>query len=323
MATTFADDDEPTPARTWSAWVASAIVHALLLAAIWWTAQETPPVTPPQVLRTEMISPQELARRVQVAPRASAPQADIVETESVATKARDAKARFRSDRTNRVEQETVAPGFGSAHGADPLSVFRPSPPKPTTPSESKADDVRLKKLGLGDALLAPPVPPAAKPEPASGQTRLGRGSMDALPKDIAVGARTLLNTDEYVYASFFNRVKAELGPRWEPFIRRILYEQGKRIRQGTYFTNADLYLSPAGQIERVEIVESSGVGAFDEAARQASLRLPLIPNLPAPLKEGGGNYRMRLGFIVQVDGTAMKFEYAPDPRLRDVPGSLF
>ena len=87
-----------------------------------------------------------------------------------------------------------------------------------------------------------------------------------LPKEIANGSETLLNTEEVHYASFMNRVaEAVYGP-WVRFVRQALREIGRgRFEATAYVTRLDVVLNPDGKIITIKVLRSCGVGELDEA----------------------------------------------------------
>ena len=227
--------------------------------------------------------------------------------------------RFSGEQTQRVEKETVNPNFGDVEGGPGKSD------NPPLESQQQGEKARVKKVvdrfGMSES--------AKKYDFKITDTGTGRlngsddngggprkGSRDRLPEDIAVGADTLLNTDEYVYASFFNRLKAEVGPRWEPMIQRVLDDSRKRLGDGDYITQTRFVCDRAGNIESVEILRRSGVALFDDAAEQALLQTRRVMNPPQAFLELDGRFRFKLGFEVTVRQGGVRMEYIPDPRFQ-------
>lgn len=310
--------DESWSRTGWILLILSLLFHVLLGIIYWkWVEAAEANRIPPQALSTKLISEGEL-RAIQRAANPSLPlnqkaAPQIVETEFVPSKEKPRDhARFLGERTQRVEKEMVSDKFGSVTGGSTAKIKKES----STPSEKTLKSEKLlQKWGLGNPLQMTESEQLT-PEESSQKGELARGSMDGVRKDVAIGARTILSTDEYVYASFFNRVKAEVGPRWEPIIRKILQEQGRRIGGGSFSTETQFWLNASGDLLRVEVSKSSGQSVLDEAARESIRRMPRMPNPPAALRESDGTYRMQLGFMVFLEqGGGVRTDYIPDPRL--------
>jgi hypothetical protein len=238
------------------------------------------------------------------------------------------RARYRGERTQRVERETQAPQTGSVAASLPGS--RSGAPgesaAPTSAPPKPAPD--LAKLGLSSA-LSPELAPIQEIKPegqggggAASEAKPGRrdlryGTNEPLDPRIAVGSRTILNTDEYVYAGFFNRLTQEVRPRWEPLVQRILDRQGKNIPPATYQTLTSFTMDGEGNIVDVLVETSSGRSELDEAARAALRQVLRLRNPPLALRESDGYIRLKLGFTLYLDKTGFRFNYVPDPRLSE------
>ena len=253
------------------------------------------------------------------------------------------RAAYRGERTQRVDKETVAAQSGSVAGSSRVgapgssslaSALPPREPKPPLRTQSPSEVAA--KLGLS-AGLSPKLLPAPEREslaprraegaqglggtdaPAthSGRKDLRYGANEPLDSRVAIGARTLLNTDEYVYAGFFNRLTQEVRPRWEPLVQRIIDRAPKGIAAGTYQTLARFTMDDQGTIREVFIETSSGRSDLDEAARVALKQVLRLRNPPLALKEEDGLIRLKLGFTLYLDKNSIRMNYVPDPRLTE------
>ncbi len=257
----------------------------------------------PRAIETRVLSPQEFA-----AEKART----IVQSQSAAV-VNDPKkpADYLGERTQRVEKESRAKDFGSARGKKGAAQ---TAPKKKLPSHLN----RLEKLGLshglGPSIAEPKEREGAHEVGDGGEGELRKGSMDMLESHVAVGAETLLNTDEYIYASFFNRLKEEVAPRWEPLIQMAL-DAKRKVSPGLYRTVVVTYLDTEGEVKDVKVTKSSGFGPFDEAATTSIWQLLRIKNPPHGLREKDGSYRVQLAFVVNYGGGgSIRMNYEPDPR---------
>lgn len=257
-----------------------------------------------QIMSTRVLTPEQFARET----RSSR---SIVESLAapISQKPKD-QARYLGERTQRVEKQTVAKGFGSATGGTKGE---------NSPEAQKKSKPSLEKLGLSSGLSPSlrELPDKPKSAGEGGDGLLRKGSMDLLEDNVAIGASTLLNTDEYVYASFFNRLKAEVGPRWEPLIQMIINSK-RKIQPGFYRTEVIFVLDAEGDVQDVNIKNPSGYGPFDEAARSSVRQVLRVKNPPSGLRAADGSYRVQLGFVVSLGGSGgFRVNYEADPRYRN------
>ncbi len=209
------------------------------------------------------------------------------------------KTKYLGERTQRVEKQSRANRFGSVEGSEKLGTEKSS-------RQKKTENFELIK-GLWK------LPEELNTE-VKGKTVLS-GSMDALDDTIAVSNQTLLNTDEYLYASFFNRIKREIGPRWEPMVQDYLQTTLVLI-DGVYSTRCVFWLNREGVLQKVEVKESSGVKELDNIAVNSIRNLAFFPNPPDTLLDSEGMHRVELGFLVSYSKKKYQFDYLPDPRFR-------
>jgi hypothetical protein len=207
------------------------------------------------------------------------------------------RAKYLGTQTQRVEKETRAQGFGSAVAEEKRSTQK-------TPRSLIEDVKSLWKL---------PVEGNVKEET---EAREGlpqkKGSMDLLDRDVAIGADTMLNTDEYIYASFFNRIKQEIGPRWEPKVQQF-FRTTLVLGDGVYSTRYAFYLDDDGYLLDIVPLEASGSGTLDSIAAQAIREVGRFPNPPKALKENG-RYKVIFGFVAEYSKSRFRPQYIPDPR---------
>lgn len=121
------------------------------------------------------------------------------------------------------------------------------------------------------------------------------------------GDATFLNTREWRFASFFNRVKATVAAQWDPStsIRR-------RDPTGDMFLWKDRYtlltvrLRDDGQLADVWIERSSGVDFLDEEAIAAFQKAQPFPNPPRGLADAQGEIRFTFGFYLETSRPAFR-----------------
>lgn len=116
----------------------------------------------------------------------------------------------------------------------------------------------------------------------------GSGQIHDAIEDIEEGDITALNTAEFKYASFFNRIKRNVAAVWRPLPR--LYSEDP-LRKKYMFkdrrTLLRITLNNEGFIKKIEISKSSDVWVLDDEAIRAFERCVQFPNPPAGLIKDG------------------------------------
>ena len=153
---------------------------------------------------------------------------------------------------------------------------------------------RLTLAGLGVKMNFQPLGNNGPGQPASTSDEL---------KDVANGAQTLLNTREYAYFSYYQRVRESLEKYWEPGLRERIRKMSERGRQlasdQENSTRLIVVLDREGAITRILVNTSSGMLDVDEAAIEAFNKAGPFPNPPRGLVENDGTVRVEWNFILK------------------------
>lgn len=160
-----------------------------------------------------------------------------------------------------------------------------------------------------------PVGGAPEPEswrallPTLGPEELARkdGSIDHID-DVDKGAQTFLNTRDYKYAWFFNRVKRGVSQRWravDAHRRHDPYGRVHGVRDRR--TVVEVTLSSSGHLEDIIVMKDSGVAFLDDAAITAFEEAAPFPNPPDGLKDADGKIRFRFAFFLEIDSRGLRF----------------
>lgn len=129
----------------------------------------------------------------------------------------------------------------------------------------------------------------------------------ARPQDYVKGFKesesTLLNTKEYVFFGYFQRIRERLDRAWSGALRDQLakfYKRGRRLASDTdHQTRLMVTLDREGQIIRVQILEASGTVDLDDAAIKAFNQAGPFPNPPTGLIDTAGRVDIRWDFILR------------------------
>jgi TonB family protein len=129
---------------------------------------------------------------------------------------------------------------------------------------------------------------------------------------VDVGDATFLNTREWKFAGFFNRVKQNVAEVWNPM-------DAARVRDptGSIYFNRDrttvlaVTLNPQGTITEIKVARSSGLDFLDQTAIDAFEKAQPFVNPPPGLADGRGDIRFTFGFHVSTGGGGFRFFRGP------------
>jgi TonB family protein len=157
-------------------------------------------------------------------------------------------------------------------------------------SESFGGDGNNKKLTMKDLQLSD----------AELNRALGTRSNDYL-ENVEEGSQTLLNTKQWRYASFFNRVKRQVAQNWHP---DVAYQ--RRDPDGNVYGFKDrltvlrVQLTPQGRLKALAVEKPCGIDFLDEEAESAFRASEPFPNPPPGLVDKeSGMITFRFGFLFE------------------------
>jgi TonB family protein len=201
----------------------------------------------------------------------------------------------RTARHSHSNKDSTAEDRAAKHGRDPrrklpeldtlaggISVPRFSRENFKSPSDEKKESTR--------ELLLP-----ADPRRLSGVSTSG----ERLPEDIRIGNFTALNTDRFVYYTFYARIEEQIRHRWVRYVKAAIYGGGD-VAPGRreFLTNLEIVLNRQGEFVRALIHQSSGSKDLDAAPVLAFREARLIPNPPREMIKPDGTIRLLYSFSV-------------------------
>lgn len=211
------------------------------------------------------------------------------------TKESDPKA-FLGEKNRKVEKQTVSKLVSETIGQ----------PKPRAPSIKRVSP--LARLGVSvipkanEAIDEKGEKGRDTPEYVDFQIAHGSVSQDYVT-GVEEGKHTALNTREYVYFSYFERIRGRLNQAWRPLLRdHILkmYRYGRQLAsEMDYITKTVVTLNKMGEVIRVQVLEESGTRDLDQAAVGAFNQAGPFPNPPKDLLEKDGQVQIRWDFILK------------------------
>lgn len=232
----------------------------------------------------------------------------IVETdEKSANEQVNENAKYLSAKNNSVEKETIAKlgeTFKNAQAVAKKSVKAVKKSSPTLFGEKfNAYDAMAKKAANGKS----DVNGKQQDQSQNAQNGNERGVEATATDQLAQVEQTLktqLNTREYKYYGYYQRIKNQLNQFWQPEVKQKvsrLMTQGRTIASDSNnkVTKLIIVLNDAGTLVKVQVIGESGVRDLDEAAVDAFRQAAPFPNPPKGMVENDGTIKIRWDFVVE------------------------
>jgi TonB family protein len=226
-------------------------------------------------------------------------------------------ARFWAAQNQRVKEEVRAQKSGlSQNRTRPRTTLKiPPEPQVNKSSQSKKKIVYFKPnpIDLG------------KDFKLEGTSTIG----EALPNRIKLGHFTSLNTDRYLYYSFFARIDELIRFRWESQIDNFIYSLSNRNYRGDgtteWHTKITIRLNSDGSYHDAVIKKPSGIRQFDLAAVMAFQDAEMFPNPPEEMVKQDGFIYLHYSFLIDWNPRAQSTDNLAKVRLtsRLIPTSIF
>lgn len=122
-------------------------------------------------------------------------------------------------------------------------------------------------------------------------------------KDIDKGLETVLNTKEFKYFTYYNRIRKQLTQFWEPKVREKvvkIFKQGRKIASAEdRITKLLIVLNNNGSLVKIQVMSDSGVKDLDDAAIEAFKAAAPFPNPPNGIVESDGTVKIRWDFVLE------------------------
>lgn len=143
----------------------------------------------------------------------------------------------------------------------------------------------------------------------------GAPANDHVP-EVDEGDETLLNSREFKYATFFNRVKRGVSNYWNPGDAYIQHDPyGNVYGVKDRYTVLNVELDASGAVRDISVSKSCGLGFLDDVAASAFHDASPFPNPPQGLLSQDGRIRFQFGFYFEIgDRPALKiYRYGQPP----------
>ena len=132
--------------------------------------------------------------------------------------------------------------------------------------------------------------------------QLGLARSNDYVEDVPLGDVTSLNTIEYKYFGFYNRIKQKLEQFWGRSLKEkadAIYRSGRRMpASADRITSVVVTIDAKGNIIDVAIASTSGMRELDEAAVESFNKAGPFPNPPKGMITNGVA-KIEWGFVVK------------------------
>lgn len=284
----------------------SLFVHALLMTGLYFIQLGSTYKIPENTVFIDL-DPKEAEALQQLAQEQE--KAKQVAESEAENNAKPKDAKFLGERDNTVEQEMKSakvdsfrkggkPGDTGTPGSPKLALKNLAPPNKqiTPPTQAEID-------GFREAQKQRQAQQQASSGGGQGSNSPGSATNDYL-KDVKEGDRTLLNTKEFVYFSYYRRIRERLEVAWNTKLRATLssqvYGAERRLANDrNYVTGLTVILDRNGKITAVKVRQRSGARDLDTAAIDAFNDAGPFPDPPAGLVDSEGKIIIPWDFILQ------------------------
>jgi len=262
-----------------------------------------------QIEVTLVEEPQLLAvKKVESRRKNTPPKEQVVEQDKQLNDEKPIDSRFLSKFDQVVRKEMRAEKSGAFTNTAIAGVEKAG--EKEAPKDKKKSKMREK----GDLPSLKDLSPQFSMTPKSKEVVDGKAGdpsqSDDYLKEVDKGMQTLLSTREFVYYSYYQRIKEALRQHWEPTVKqkvKIMYRKGRQLAAAQdRITQIVITLTSQGELERVEVIGQSGIADIDDAAIEAFKQAAPFPNPPKGIVEKDGRIRIRWDFILEARAPILK-----------------
>ncbi len=199
---------------------------------------------------------------------------------------------YLSDKNRQTQEERSAKVPGQVQTVGPKVVRREEP---------KAKKIQLSDLGVK---LTQQTKKSFEEERNWAKQNTGEGMQGGeYVKGLREGEVSALNTKEFIFYSYYERVRRQLDQAWQPRLReeilKIYRLGGKLARDTDYVTRTVVTLDDQGEVVRVRMISTSGTIDLDQVAVDALNRAGPYPNPPQGLINSNRQVEIRWDFILK------------------------
>jgi len=285
--------------------IGSILIHCGVYVAALLIEIEVPVLSKPETIEiVVMEQPKpEIKKTVKVQSKKKVKMVQVVEQNDKALNDERPEDKFFLGKNNqRVQKQTVAKNHGdfkndAGKGLNGKSKKNKAKAKKKSPKKRVADEKGSIKNFLPKYTYS-----TAKnfdqEQSAEGQ----RSQTNDYLKGIEEGKQTILNTREFVYYAYYERIRGKIRKIWEPVIRekvKHVFQSGRKLASTDHATAVIITLDKSGALVNVQVKDGSGVRDLDDAAIEAFKQAEPFPNPPNGIIESDGKIRINWNFVLE------------------------
>ncbi len=302
---------------------ASLAIHLLVVGGLLLVDSLILRVPEKQVVNIEFLSPEEVQQLTgveKVKKPLTLPSRQIVEQSENSVHEEEVDTRFLSAKNQKVQKQTIAKERGQFENLKKSTTQQRGAkgngrPKTISKQEQESQIAKeiFKNFDASAALERQKISDKIQSEGlgegrGSGAENDGTGETaksNDYVKDVDQGLETMLNTREFKYYSYYNRIRRQLAQHWERKVREKLtkiYKEGRSPAAANQdrITKLMIVLNDQGTLVRVQVLSDSGVSDLDDAAIEAFRQAAPFPNPPKGIVEQDGTVKIRWDFVLEV-----------------------
>ena len=213
------------------------------------------------------------------------------------------KEAFLGEHNQEVDRETVSRSRTTVMGHESKT------PSLANKQESEKNNhvAAVPKVGVLSTLGLPVLPKVIPNKPVAPEEDAQWAEQGSMPQDWVKGMKesdhTALNTKEYVFYSYFQRIRSRLDHAWVPILREKLtrmYRTGRSLASDMdHTTKVVVVLDDRGEIVKVSVIDQSGTADLDDAAVRAFNLAGPFPNPPKGIIDASGKIEIPWEFILK------------------------
>ncbi len=241
------------------------------------------------------------------------PNERIVQTSKSQKSDKAAPDAFLGEQTQTVDRQTVSKDHLIQMGESKTTTAKHDTSEKTKAEKSRdriakqASPMPLQSLGLPILPNAKELDEMAKAK-EKGEDRSDRIAQgEQAPKDYIKGLKegesTALNTREFMFYGYYQRIRERLDRAWVPILRsqvNALYRRGRMLAsQMDYSTKVLVFMNGGGEIVKIQVMTESGAQDLDDAAIKAFNMAGPFPNPPRGMADRNGEIQIPWEFILR------------------------
>lgn len=274
----------------------SVLVHFLLMGTVIWIAPKFQ-LPEPETIEVELTPEAQIMQALK--PKEQQVVRQAIVPEKMKLPEDDTLAKFLSEQKQRVKEETRAAQSGmTTNRSNQAAVSEPKKPTPTQAQRARNSESHpsMDKDGFKEVDISKDLQEMNRFN--EGMSTIG----ETMPNEMKVGSFTALNTDRYLFYTFYARMEELVRYRWESRVQQAIdrFDRLTLVNAGNrnWVTHIEFLLDKNGYLRQSLIMKSSGIPAFDAAAVNAFRDAKVFPNPPPEMVQEDGYIHIKFSFTV-------------------------